>query len=240
MLPLPLLLLLAAGPVVVPEPAVPSPAATNQLSSPVFAEGGYVKPAEVEKGCVGRNVRVPNDLAQFSGSVTTKFAVMRDGSVKLFEALSDAPEPLVNAIWQAIQGCKFTPGLDAKGTPVNIWMILPFHFKLAGEAAVVQPPQEVEPGCIDNQLKYRLPPNRLSRGTLSVQVGVSLTGELSNFRFPADLPDDVMDALRLSIQACRLQPALDWDGSPIPGTFKYGVNFQLGGGEATASGRPAH
>ena len=32
------------------------------------------------------------------------------------------------AIWQAIQSCQFTPGLDARGQPQLIWMILPLKF----------------------------------------------------------------------------------------------------------------
>jgi hypothetical protein len=236
-----LLLFLAAEPSASATPSVPPTAAGNELAPPVFAGAGYTKPALVEKNCVGKNLRVPGDMESFSGSATVKFVVMRDGTVRGFEVLTDTPRPLADAIWQAVQSCKFTPGLDAKGTPVNIWMILPLRFKGAGGAAAVKPPHEAEPGCIDNQLHYRFPPNRLLRGTLSVHVGVSPTGEVSAFRFPPDLPDDVLSALTLSIRGCTLRPALDADGAPTAGIFEYRVNFgQPVGAERDGGGGPVH
>jgi hypothetical protein len=236
-----LLLLLAAEPSVPSTPSVPPTAATNELAPPVFAGTGYTKPAEVERGCIGRSIRVPSGAESFSGNVTVKFAVMRDGAVQHFEALTDTPGPLADAIWQAVRGCRFTPGRDATGTSVAIWMILPLRFKGSGGGAAVKGPREAEPGCIDNQLKYRFPPNRLLRGLLSVQVEVSPTGKVSAFRFSRDLPDDVVSAFTLSIQGCTLQPAVDADGNPAAGTFEYRVNFGQPGGAGSAAGDgPAH
>jgi hypothetical protein len=228
-----LLLLLAAA------PPVPTPSAAGELAV-LDSAAGYVKPAEVEKGCVGRSIRVPRELASFSGNATVKFAVMRDGTVRHFSALTDTPGPLADAIWQAIQGCRFTPGLDPKGTPVPIWMVLPLRFKGVGGGAAVKPPQEAEPGCIDNQLKFRFPPNRLLRGALSVQVGVLPTGEVSALHFPEGLPDDVVNALSLSIRGCTLEPALDAARTPTVGIFEYRVNFGQPGGVAATGGGPVH
>jgi protein TonB len=97
--------------------------------APAFATSGYVKPTEKEKGCVGRSVRVPRDLQGTVGNVTVKFAIGRDGRPSRFEVLTDVPDSrFKDAIWQAVQNCSFSPGLDARGQPQLIWMILPIRF----------------------------------------------------------------------------------------------------------------
>jgi protein TonB len=104
--------------------------ATNQIEeAPAFATSGYVKPAEKERGCVGRSVRTPRDLQGLVTAVTVKFAVGRDGRPSRFEVLSDIPDKRIgDEIWKAVQNCAFTPGLDARGQPQLIWMILPLRF----------------------------------------------------------------------------------------------------------------
>jgi len=233
-------LLLAAGPVVVPGPAAPVPAATNQLPSPVFATSGFTKAAEVRKGCVANQVRLQVDLAGVTGIVTSKFAVEPDGSVSRFEPLTDAPERVIAAIWEAIQSCQFTPGKDPKGAPVATWLILPIRFVAEGPPPVAgTPPREAEPGCISNQLKYRFPPNRLLHGLLVVRVAISAEGKVGALEFPPDLPDDVVNAVTLSIQGCEFQPARTPEGKPASGTFEYRVNFgQPGAGGRAAGGGP--
>jgi protein TonB len=97
--------------------------------APAFATSGYVKPAEREKGCVGRSVRMPRDLAGVVTAITVKFAVGRDGRPSRFETLSEVPDKRISdAVWQAVQNCQFSPGLDARGQPQLIWMILPIRF----------------------------------------------------------------------------------------------------------------
>ncbi|HET9553203.1 MAG TPA: energy transducer TonB [Anaeromyxobacteraceae bacterium] len=97
--------------------------------APAYATSGFVKPAEKEKGCVGRSVRIPRDLGGIITSVTVKFAVGRDGRPGLFEVMSDIPDKRIGeAIWQAIQSCQFTPGIDPRGQPQRLWMILPIRF----------------------------------------------------------------------------------------------------------------
>jgi hypothetical protein len=232
-----LLLLLAAGPVVVPEPAAPSPAATNQRSSPVFATSGFTKAAEVRKGCVANQVRLQVDLAGVTGTVTSKFAVEPDGSVSRFEPLSDAPGGVVAAIWEAIQSCQFTPGKDPKGVPVATWMILPIRFVAEGPPPVAgTAPREAEPGCVGNQLKYRFPPNRLLHGLLGVRASISAEGKVGAVEVPPDLPDDVVNAFTLSIQGCEFQPAMTPEGKPTSGTFEYRVNFGQPGAAGRADG----
>lgn len=97
--------------------------------APAFATSGYVKPAEKEKGCVGRSVRIPRELQGIVTSVSVKFAIGRDGRPSRFEVLSDVPDNrFKDAIWNAIQSCQFNPGLDARGKPQLIWLILPIRF----------------------------------------------------------------------------------------------------------------
>ena len=102
----------------------------NQIEdAPAFATSGYVKPAEREKGCVGRSVRLPPDLQGVMTRVTVKFAVGADGKPKLFEVMEDTPDKRIDtAILRAVQSCAFSPGLDPRGKPQSIWMILPIRF----------------------------------------------------------------------------------------------------------------
>jgi hypothetical protein len=130
MLALPLLLLLAAGPVVVPEPA-PPPAATNEVQAPVFAGNGYTKPREARRGCIMKKLRLPNGDRSW-GLTTFKFAVHEDGTADQVEALSDTPPVLVAAFAEAVRQCEFIPGKDPAGRPVVIWLIMPIRFVEAG------------------------------------------------------------------------------------------------------------
>ncbi len=225
MLALPLLLLLAA------EPVAPPPAATNEPRAPVFATSGFTRPAEARKGCVARHIRLPVDMAGSSGSVTVKFAVELDGSVSRFEPLSDAPDRVAAAIWEGVKGCKFTPGRDPKGAPLAVWMILPLRFQPdapptpSTPTASGTPPREAEPGCIRKQLHYRFPPNRLLRGLLVIRVAVAADGKQGAIELPPDLPDDVANAFKLSIEGCSYRPATSAGGQAVAGTFEYRVSF---------------
>ncbi len=98
--------------------------------APQFATSGFVKPAEAERGCVGRSVRMPKDLQGLVSSVTVKFAVGRDGSVSLFQVMSSVPDPRISsAVWAAIQSCRFTPGTDPSGKPTKIWALQVIRFQ---------------------------------------------------------------------------------------------------------------
>jgi protein TonB len=47
----------------------------------------------------------------------------------MFQVMGAQPDPRIGqAVWQAIQNCKFRPGADAQGRPVNMWVILPLVF----------------------------------------------------------------------------------------------------------------
>lgn len=225
-----LLLLLAA------EPAVTPAAAANQLTAPVFTTSGYTKPAEVRKGCVAGSVRLPVELAGFSGAVSTKFAVELDGATSRFEVLSDAPEKVADAIAQAVKGCTFTPGRDPKGAPVVAWLILPLRFEGAAPPPTGTPPREAKPGCIDGQLHYRFPPNRLLHGLLAVRVAISAEGRPGAFQFPPGLPDDVVSAFTLSMQDCPYLPATAPGGQPTAGTYEHRVFYAAPGDAERAAG----
>lgn len=113
---------------------VGGPAAPTQPSiedAPVFATAGYKKPAEAQKGCVMSSMRIPRDLAGFvSGApVMVRFAIGRDGSPSRFEVMGSVPDKrIADAIWQAVQSCKWIPGADAQGKPTAIYVMLPIRF----------------------------------------------------------------------------------------------------------------
>lgn len=98
--------------------------------APAYATAGFRKPEQAQRGCVQTTVRVPRELTGFiSGPVTVKFAIGRDGVPSLFQVVGQAPDPrITNAIWQAVQQCKWVPGADAQGRPTKIWVVLPVRF----------------------------------------------------------------------------------------------------------------
>lgn len=106
-------------------------AATNQIEdAPAYATAGFRKPQMAQPGCVQGAVRLPRELLGFiSGPITVKFAVGRDGAPSRYEAMSNVPDRRISeAIWNAIQSCKWIPGADAQGRPTSIWVILPLRF----------------------------------------------------------------------------------------------------------------
>jgi outer membrane biosynthesis protein TonB len=114
----------------------PAPQGGSHEDGAVFAEPGYTKPREKDRGCVGRRIKLPPG-ATYSGLVTVKFLVGSDGSIGRVERLTplsdgSAPEGTVKRFDERLEGairsCDFEPGLDPKGIPRDIWLILPFVF----------------------------------------------------------------------------------------------------------------
>jgi protein TonB len=98
--------------------------------APQYATAGFRKPQEVQPGCVKSSMRVPPSLAGFiSGPITVKFAVRRDGSIGQVQIMSQVADPrITEVIRQGLASCQWTPGADAQGRPVSIWVILPIRF----------------------------------------------------------------------------------------------------------------
>lgn len=99
--------------------------------APAYATSGYQKPAQARPNCVQSSVRIPRDLAGFVSStpVVVQFAIRPDGSPSRFTLKTPVPDPRIEqAIWHAIKECPWNPGKDARGTPVSIWVIMPFRF----------------------------------------------------------------------------------------------------------------
>jgi protein TonB len=62
--------------------------------------------------------------------VTVKFAVRRDGSVGQVEVLGDLPDRRIEAaILRALGACRFSPGADARGEPIALWVVMPLRFE---------------------------------------------------------------------------------------------------------------
>lgn len=105
--------------------------AQNQIEdAPAYATAGYRKPQMAQAGCVQSSVRLPRELLGFiSGPITVKFAINKDGSPSRYEVMTNIPDRRISdAIWNAIQTCKWIPGADAQGRPTAIWVILPLRF----------------------------------------------------------------------------------------------------------------
>lgn len=108
-----------------------APQQSNQIEdAPAFATAGYKKPQMAQPGCLGNSLRVPRELQGFvSGPIVVKFAVNRDGTPTRFETVTSVPDRrIADAIWNAVQSCKWIPGADAQGRPTAIWVIQPIRF----------------------------------------------------------------------------------------------------------------
>jgi len=245
MLPLPLLLLLAAPP---PTPA----AATNQAPAPVEPAKGWFRPGEVEKGCVARAIALPAGITA-SGTLKVRFVVWTDGTADRVELPGEVSPLVAEAITAAVKGCRFTPGRRPDGARAPVWTVLPLRFvdeagaggeKPAGGAppataampAAGTPPREADPGCVQKQFHFRFPPNQLLRGVLVMRVAMSAEGRPGAFEFPPDLPGEVADAFKLSVEGCRFLPAAAPGGQAVAGTFEHRVVFTLPGDAERAAG----
>jgi hypothetical protein len=115
----------------VPGTAPAGPAGPAAVEEVVFAGAGFRAPAMETRGCVQRSVRVPRELAGFvSGTVVVKFAIGRDAVPGRFSVASgEVPDRLALAIWQAVQGCRWSAGADPSGQPTSIWVVMPLRFQ---------------------------------------------------------------------------------------------------------------
>ncbi|MGC4000093.1 MAG: energy transducer TonB [Anaeromyxobacter sp.] len=106
-----------------------APAQNEVEDAPAYATTGYRKPEMAKKFCVQEAVRVPRELQGFVSSVTVRFAIGRDGTPSQFQVMSNVPDKRIgDAIWTAVQSCKWVPGADPQGRPTSIWVILPIRF----------------------------------------------------------------------------------------------------------------
>jgi TonB family protein len=83
-----------------------------------------------EPQCVQRAIRAPRDLAdRVNGPVTIRFAVGPDGDVSLFQVMGEVPDPRLPGMLEgAVRSCAFTPGADAQGRSVRMWVTMPIRF----------------------------------------------------------------------------------------------------------------
>jgi len=109
--------------------ALPAPPAPVE-DAPRYLAEGFRRPQMEEPGCVARSIRAPRDIAdRVTDPVTIKFAVGPDGAVSLFQVMGDVPDPRVpDLLEQAVRNCRWKPGADGQGTPIRLWVTMPFRF----------------------------------------------------------------------------------------------------------------
>ena len=94
---------------------------------PTFARQGYTKPMMATAACVQSSVRLKS--APPEGVVNFMFAVRADGRPDLFEVMTPGVSAgLADAVWSAVRECKWIPGSDPEGRPVDLWVVLPLRF----------------------------------------------------------------------------------------------------------------
>lgn len=89
-----------------------------------------MKPRLLDPTCVQENLRLPRDRTLNPGEVIrARFAVGLDGQPTDFSMITSPGDSRIDqAIWAAIQRCRFAPGTDSKGTPTVGWVVMPFRF----------------------------------------------------------------------------------------------------------------
>jgi TPR repeat protein len=91
---------------------------------PEYASSGGLRASLKDPGCVERNLRVPDLYRGAESAVTVKLVVDTRGQPVLFHALTPTPEPVEAAIGDAVRACTYTPGVQADGQPVALWLTL--------------------------------------------------------------------------------------------------------------------
>jgi len=98
--------------------------------APTFPKPGYRLPHLAEPTCVANSLDLSKELQRsVSGAIAVKFAILAEGRPAHFQILTHVPDNRIGeAIWHAVQSCRWVPGADAQGKPVSIWVILPIRF----------------------------------------------------------------------------------------------------------------
>jgi hypothetical protein len=87
-------------------------------------------------------IRVPRGVeGDVKLPITAKFAILADGRLDGFSMLTPGvPDEIALAVKRSLEACTFTPGKDASGKSVAVWVLLPLRFhreaKGTSEAAV--------------------------------------------------------------------------------------------------------
>ncbi len=121
----------APDPVAAANPLPQRPAPQVAEDAPISGSTAGQRPRVTELGCVERSIRVPPDAyQQVAGMVVTvRFAVGKDGTPSQYQMTTPGmPESASDALWAAIQSCRWQPGTDETGRPASMWVVLPYQF----------------------------------------------------------------------------------------------------------------
>ncbi len=115
-------------------PPLPQPRVRPEAEEAIIlADRAAQRPRAMELGCVERSVRVPQEASpQVAGMVVTvRFAVGRDGTPSRYQMTTPGmPASASDALWAAIQSCRWQPGIDGTGRPASMWVVMPFQFAM--------------------------------------------------------------------------------------------------------------
>lgn len=218
-----------AAPLIV---AVPQEASPDD--QPLYMGSGMTAPQMTQKGCVAANVRLPEKLdAPLPSSVTVKFAVRTDGTPGAVEVLGEASPPaLTEAIREAVSRCRWTPGLDAAGTPRAIWVLLPIRFDAdGGQAAsasasdrsarapalgsVETAPRLLDPSCMQERWSREGGPFSIESGELRFKFIVNADGSVGAFSMVEGRNGAMSDMVERAVRGCAWAPARDREGNAM-------------------------
>jgi hypothetical protein len=89
------------------------------------------EPALLDRGCVGRNVVVPERWAGLMARAEVQMVVEADGRASRFRATGEQrlSDDLAAAVKAAVDRCGFIPARDLEGRPVRAWVVIPIRFE---------------------------------------------------------------------------------------------------------------
>jgi len=208
-----------------------APAATWLLVAFRFrvgkAQGESVAAAEVERGCVARELRVPAGSLK-EEELRFRIRVAPDGKAAGLEVPADLADGVVAALQEAVDRCPLKPARAAGGEAVEGAITLRLRLvaqrdgartaEVAGPAApaapsLARPARLKGKGCLRGIQGL----GRVGEATVRVRVseqGVPEDYAIQPHEVPADLRSRIMDALA----SCEWAPALDAAGKPVTGS----------------------
>jgi len=104
--------------------------AAPEAGAPPAGAGRYVRPRQAVPSCIQNRLsafKIP-DGVRLPERATMRFAVHPDGRVSDVSSTTPVPAQFSDAVRDAVEGCTWVPGTDAKGKPIGMWVLLPFKF----------------------------------------------------------------------------------------------------------------
>ncbi|MBK9519916.1 MAG: hypothetical protein IPO09_21855 [Anaeromyxobacter sp.] len=207
-----------------------------------FADG-YTRPRLANAACLVERLEEQPAAAGFDGKVA--FTVQRDGSLTDLTFSPPPPPRMELAVRTAFTACPWSQGLDPAGKPLVVRVTQPVKVKGRGAGLAARPsagpvgpglapppvpfggasldlrseraaayrrPTLADPACLQVALRRHTEVAGLDN---KVKFAVMRDGSVRQFSFLAPVAPEVERAVVAAFEACRWDPGLDPEGTPL-------------------------